>query len=49
MSFDMERICNIVFLTKIEHSPTVKPEHVYNVPVAIIVGTLYNRSLWLPR
>ena len=24
-------ICNIVVLTKMEHSPTVKPERVYNV------------------
>ena len=31
MSFDIERICNIVLLTKIEHSATVKPDHVYNV------------------
>ena len=28
MSFDIERKCNIVFLTKMEHSPTIKPEHV---------------------
>ena len=31
MSFDMKRICNIVFLTKIEHSPTVKSEYVYKM------------------
>ena len=33
MLFDIhvEHICNIVVLTKMEHSLTVKPEHVYNV------------------
>ena len=31
MSFDMGRIYSIVSLTKMEHSLTVEPEHVYNV------------------
>ena len=41
MSFAIERTCKIVFLTKMEHFPTVKPEHVYiYCSVATIVGTL---------
>ena len=31
MSFDMEHVRNIVFQTEMEHSPTVKSDHVYNV------------------
>ena len=38
MSFDIERTCKIEFQTKMEHFPTVKPEHVYIYCfVAIIV------------
>ena len=46
----MKRVCNIVFLTKIEHFPTVKSEHVYhdsgNMSVEHYIGcSLYDSRL----